>query len=214
VAKTHRPLSSRVTCRQATEKASKQKCPSFTLQQPRRIDGSKRGRAGEKKRSFWRKLWLGIQIGFVVALSPVLLGYFIYEKALVYYAAPRPTIEKLDDLNVTSTFTTSTARSWAAFLSMKTDSPHPPTRFLPPCASGDGRGRSRFYQHGAIDYWGILRALREDLSKKSRGVREQTIEQQLPSISSGDFSRTLGSEIPRGLVAIRLEQNLDQGPDL
>ncbi len=55
--------------------------PAATLQQPRRIDGAKRSVAkaapAKKKKSFWRKLWVGMQIGVVVtAIVGCLLGYF------------------------------------------------------------------------------------------------------------------------------------------
>jgi penicillin-binding protein 2 len=67
----------------------------------------------------------------------------------------------------------------------------------------------RFLEHGAIDYWGILRALREDLSNKAHGVQGgSTIEQQLAKHLIGDFSRTLDRKFLEAFVAVRLEQNL------
>ena len=115
MAKRIEPLSSRAQRVDQTSKpASKEAdadnvAPVTTLPAPRRIDGPKRpANTGsvKKKRSFWRKLWLTIQIGSVMAIIlGCVLGYFVYEKALVYYArAETFDLKKLDDLNVTSTF--------------------------------------------------------------------------------------------------------------
>ena len=191
--------------------------PVTTLPPPRRIEGVKPGAktapavAGKKKRSFWRKLWIGIQIGFVVALIlGCILGYFIYEKALVYYArAETYDLKKLDDLNVTSTFYDVNGEELGRIfvedrIVLKPD--EIPTAMRQAVMAAEDR---RFYQHGAIDYWGILRAFREDLSKKSRGVQGgSTIEQQLAKHLIGDFSRTMDRKFLEAFVAIRLEQNL------
>ncbi len=210
----------------ATEKAA----PTATLKQPRRIDGSRKGDGprgpggrgpgdgagsgapGKKKKSFWRKLWLGIQIGFVVAIiAGCILGYFIYEKALVYYArAETYDLKKLDDLNVTSTFYDVNGEELGRIFVdedriLLTPEQIPPAMRQAVMAAED----RRFYQHGAIDYWGVLRALREDLSKKSRGMQGgSTIEQQLAKHLIGDFSRTLDRKFLEAFVAIRLEQSL------
>jgi penicillin-binding protein 2 len=195
-------------------KAPEQEAPVATLQQPRQIDGPKRDAPtgpGKKKRSFWRKLWLGIQISFVVAIIlGCILGYFVYEKALVYYArAETYDLKKLDDLNVTSTFYDVNGEELGRIfvedrIVLKPDEIPPAMREAVMAAED-----RRFYQHGAIDYWGILRALRENLSKKSRGVQGgSTIEQQLAKHLIGDFSRTLDRKFLEAFVAIRLEQNL------
>ena len=65
----------------------------------------------------------------------------------------------------------------------------------------------RYYEHGAIDYWGILRALREDLGRKNHVQGGSTIEQQLAKHLIGDFSRTLDRKFLEAFVAVRLEQH-------
>jgi penicillin-binding protein 2 len=224
VAKRIESLSSRAQLvDKKAEKAPEPVTPVTTLPQPRQIDGPKRdarkdpadraGRASpeKKKRSFWGKLWLGIQISFVVAIIlGCVLGYFIYEKALVYYArAETYDLKKLDDLNVTSTFYDVNGEELGRIfvedrIVLKPDEIAPAMSQAVMAAED-----RRFYQHGAIDYWGILRALREDLSKKSHGVQGgSTIEQQLAKHLIGDFSRTLDRKFLEAFVAIRLEQNL------
>jgi penicillin-binding protein 2 len=195
--------------------------PVTTFRQPRRMNGSKRGSPsgptgpafpGKKKKSFWRKLWVGIQIGFVVAIIlGCVLGYFIYEKALVYYArAETYDLKKLDDLNVTSTFYDVNGEELGRIFVdedriLLTPDQIPEAMRQAVMAAED----RRFYQHGAIDYWGILRAFREDISKKSHGVQGgSTIEQQLAKHLIGDFSRTMDRKFLEAFVAIRLEQNL------
>jgi len=195
--------------------------PVTTFRPPRRMNGSKRGSPasptgpaapGKKKKSFWRKLWIGIQIGFVVAIIlGCILGYFIYEKALVYYArAETYDLKKLDDLNVTSTFYDVNGEELGRIFVdedriLLTPDQIPEAMRQAVMAAED----RRFYQHGAIDYWGILRAFREDISKKSHGVQGgSTIEQQLAKHLIGDFSRTMDRKFLEAFVAIRLEQNL------
>ena len=194
--------------------------PIVTLRQPRRIEGPKRGtKAGpaglaspvKKKMSFWRKLWLGIQLGFVAGIIlGCVLGYFAYEKALVYYArAETYDLKKLDDLNVTSTFYDVNNEELGRIFVEDRIVLKPeeiPRAMREAVMAAEDR---RFYQHGAIDYWGILRALRENLSKKSRGVQGgSTIEQQLAKHLIGDFSRTMERKFVEAFVAIRLEQHL------
>ncbi len=65
----------------------------------------------------------------------------------------------------------------------------------------------RYYEHGAIDYWGILRAMRENFGKKNRVQGGSTIEQQLAKHLIGDFSRTLDRKFLEAFVAVRLEQH-------
>ena len=51
------------------------------LEQPRRSDGSRQHTSSGKKMSFWRKLWLTIQIDFVVVIiASCVLSCFIYRK--------------------------------------------------------------------------------------------------------------------------------------
>ena len=222
MAKRIEPLSSRAhLVDKPPDQAPAKEKPTATLPPPRRIDGPKRaatpdpaGPAGpaKKKMSFWRKLWLGIQIGFVVAIiAGCVLGYFIYEKALIYYArAETYDLKKLDDLNVTSTFYDVNGEELGRIFVdedriLLTPDQIPQAMRQAVMAAED----RRFYQHGAIDYWGILRAFREDISKKSRGVQGgSTIEQQLAKHLIGDFSRTMDRKFLEAFVAIRLEQNL------
>jgi penicillin-binding protein 2 len=167
----------------------------------------------KKKRSFWRKLWIGIQIGTVVTLiGSCMLAYFAYEKALVYYArAETFDLKKLDDLNVTSTFYDVNGEELGRIfvedrIVLEPDQ-IPPAMRQAVMAAED----RRFYQHGAIDYWGILRAFRENLSKHSHGVQGgSTIEQQLAKHLIGDFSRTMDRKFLEAFVAIRLEQSLSK----
>ncbi len=194
--------------------AAEKTAPVTTLPAPRRIDGPKgkaKAATDKKKRGFWRKLWLGIQIGFVMAIIlGCILGYFIYEKALVYYArAETYDLKKLDDLNVTSTFYDVNGEELGRIfvedrIVLKPEE-IPPAMRQAVMAAED----RRFYEHGAIDYWGILRAFRENISKKSHGVQGgSTIEQQLAKHLIGDFSRTMDRKFLEAFVAIRLEQNL------
>ncbi len=191
--------------------------PVTTLPQPRRIGGAKKGEkgapdgTGKKKRTFWRKLWLGIQIGLIIfIILACVLGYLAYQRALVYYArAETYDLKKLDDLNVTSTFYDVNGEELGRIfvedrIVLKPD--EIPQAMRQAVMAAEDR---RFYQHGAIDYWGILRALRENISKKSRGVQGgSTIEQQLAKHLIGDFSRTMDRKFLEAFVAIRLEQNL------
>jgi penicillin-binding protein 2 len=190
--------------------------PTAILQQPRRIDGSRRepkSAPAKKQMSFWRKLWLGIQIGFIVTIVlGCVLAYFAYEKALVFYArAETFDLKKLDDLNVTSTFYDvngdELGRLFVEDRIVLEPDQIPPAMRQAVMAAED----RRFYQHGAIDYWGILRAFRENLSKKSHGVQGgSTIEQQLAKHLIGDFSRTMDRKFLEAFVAIRLEQSLSK----
>ncbi len=216
MAKRIEPLSSRAQIvDQGPEKTSEKAAATATLQPPRRMTEPKKvapAATGKKKLSFWRKLWLGIQICFVVAvILGCILTYFAYEKALVYYArAETYDLKKLDDLNVTSTFYDVNGEELGRIFVdedriLLTPDQIPPAMREAVMAAED----RRFYQHGAIDYWGILRAFRENLSNKSHGVQGgSTIEQQLAKHLIGDFSRTLDRKFLEAFVAIRLEQHL------
>ena len=193
---------------------------------PRRIDGSRPGGPkdpdgnggsggpagpGKKKTSIWRKLWTAFIVCFVVAIiASCIGGYFVYEKALVYYArAETFDLKKLDDLNVTSTFYDvngeELGRIFVEDRIVLTPEEIPQSMRNAVMAAED----HRFYQHGAIDYEGIARALRENLSNKSHGVQGgSTIEQQLAKHLIGDFSRTMDRKFLEAFVAMRLEKSL------
>jgi penicillin-binding protein 2 len=166
---------------------------------------------GKKKRSFWRKVWLGLQIALVLLIIVASIGgYLIYEKALYYYArAETYDLKKLDDLNVTSTFYDVNGEELGRIfvedrIELKPD--QIPETMRQAVMSAEDR---RFYEHGAIDYWGILRALRENLGKHAHGVQGgSTIEQQLAKHLIGDFSRTLDRKFLEAFVARRLEKAL------
>jgi penicillin-binding protein 2 len=182
-----------------------------TLPPPRRMKKQGGQLPPGKKRSFWGRLLLGIEIGLALfVVTGAVAGYFIYEKALVYYArAETIDLKKLDDLNVTSTFYDVNGEELGRIfvedrIVLKPEE-IPQTMRQAVMAAED----RRFYEHGAIDYWGILRALRENLSKKSHGVQGgSTIEQQLAKHLIGDFSRTLDRKFLEAFVAMRLEQKL------
>lgn len=162
--------------------------------------------------SFWRKLWLTIEIGLIAC---IILGcvasYFIYEKALIYYArAETYDLKKLDDLNVTSTFYDVNGEELGRLfvedrIVLKPDE-IPETMRQAAMAAED----HRFYEHGAIDYWGILRAAYENFEKKSNSQGGSTIEQQLAKHLIGDFSRTMDRKFLEAFVAMRLEQSLSK----
>jgi penicillin-binding protein 2 len=183
---------------------------SETLSPPRKIKRLGTDPSPKKKRSFWRRALLGIQVG--LALFLVLgcaLGYFAYEKALVYYGrAETIDLKKLDDLNVTSTFydinNEELGRIFVEDRIVLKPEEIPQIMRQAILAAED----RRFYEHGAIDYWGILRALRENLGKKAKVQGGSTIEQQLAKHLIGDFSRTLDRKLLEAFVAMRLEQKL------
>jgi membrane peptidoglycan carboxypeptidase len=235
VAKRIEPLSSRANRvdQEADPSPKSEVAAPATLKPPRRLDGSRRdepkgpvpptgsggsrgpggsgGKAPKKKRSFWRKLWTVFIVCLVVGIiTTCVLGYFAYEKALVYYArAETYDLKKLDDLNVTSTFYDvngeELGRIFVEDRIVLTPDQIPQSMRMAVMAAED----HRFYQHGAIDYEGIVRALREDLTNKSHGVQGgSTIEQQLAKHLIGDFSRTLDRKFLEAFVAIRLEQHL------
>jgi membrane peptidoglycan carboxypeptidase len=167
------------------------------LPPPRRLKKPKAARAEEpakKKRTFWRKVWLATQIGVVLFIIAACIGgYFIYEKGLYYYArAEAIDLKKLDDLNVTSTFYDVNGEELGRIFVEDRIELKPeqiPESMRQAVMAAEDR---RFYEHGAIDYWGILRALRENLQKHAHGVQGgSTIEQQLAKHLIGDFSRTL-----------------------
>jgi penicillin-binding protein 2 len=210
VAKRIEPLSSRA---HLVDKKPEVVEPATTLPQPRKIKPSRRNRETpvKKKKSFWRRLWFAIQIVLIMMIvAGSILAYFVYEKALVYYArAETYDLKKLDDLNVTSTFYDVNGEELGRIFVEDRIVLKPgeiPDIMRQAVMAAEDR---RFREHGAIDYWGILRALREDLSNKSHGVQGgSTIEQQLAKHLIGDFSRTLDRKFLEAFVAVRLEQNL------
>ena len=168
-------------------------------------------RPAPKKRSLFRKIWLASQIVLVGIIILAAFGaYYAYEKAL-YYQARAATVDlnKLDDLSVTSTFLDVNGEELGRIfvedrIVLKPEE-IPDTMRQAVMAAED----RRFYEHGAIDYWGILRALRQDLSKHSHGVQGgSTLEQQLAKHLIGDFSRTMDRKFLEAFVAIRLEKKL------
>jgi penicillin-binding protein 2 len=183
--------------------------PPRQLKKPR-LDRITNGPPVKKKRSFWRKLWIAIQLVFVVfIIATAIIGYLVYEKALVYYArAETYDLKKLDDLNVTSTFLDvngeELGRIFVEDRILLKPEEIPDTMRKAVMAAED----RRFYEHGAIDYWGILRALRENFGKSGRVQGGSTIEQQLAKHLIGDFSRTLDRKFLEAFVAIRLEKAL------
>jgi penicillin-binding protein 2 len=184
--------------------------------QPRKLESPKRTKKPvepRKKRGFWGKVWLSMQIGLVTAIIvSCVLGYFIYEKALIYYGrAELIDLKKLDDLNVTSTFYDVNGEELGRIfvedrIVLKPEE-IPPAMRQAVMAAED----RRFYSHGAIDYWGIIRALHENLLHKTHGVQGgSTIEQQLAKHLIGDFTRTMDRKFLEAFVAIRLEQHLSK----
>ena len=192
-----------------------------SLAAPRRL-GSRRSRGGspekpdksvktKKKLTFWRLLWMCVQVTTVVVIIiGAILSYFVYEKALEYYAkAQTIDLKKLDDLNVTSTFYDVNGDELGRIfvedrIVLKPD--EIPNIMREAVMAAEDR---RFKEHGAIDYWGILRAVRENFTKKSHGVQgASTIEQQLAKHLIGDFSRTLDRKFLEVFVARRLEESL------
>jgi penicillin-binding protein 2 len=187
--------------------------PSNTadLSPPKTLRKAKPGPGGppKKKRTFWRKLWIAFQIGLVVfIIAGCILGYLAYEKGLYYYAkAQAYDLTKLNDLNATSTFYDVNGEELGRIfvedrIVLKPEE-IPETMRQAVMAAED----HRFYVHGAIDYWGILRALHENLGKGAHGVQGgSTIEQQLAKHLIGDFSRTLDRKFLEAFVAVRLEK--------
>jgi penicillin-binding protein 2 len=184
------------------------------LRPPNRNDPPRRGASGspkpKRKWTLWRKIVLAFQVVFIVGLIVACVGgYLIYEKALVYYArAETYDLKKLDDLNVTSTFYDVNGEELGRIFVEDRIVLKPgdiPTAMRQAVMAAEDR---RFYQHGAIDYWGIVRALHENIINKARGVQGgSTIEQQLAKHLIGDFSRTMDRKFLEAFVAIRLEQN-------
>ncbi|HEX4140265.1 MAG TPA: biosynthetic peptidoglycan transglycosylase, partial [Candidatus Methylacidiphilales bacterium] len=210
------PLSSRAkVVDQGPSKTARPKdAANGSLQQPRRMEQPKRSshsQKPQKKWTLWRKIVLTFQICFILGMVlACVAGYFIYEKALVYYArAETYDLKKLDDLNVTSTFYDVNGEELGRIFVEDRIVLKPeeiPNIMRQAVMAAEDK---RFYEHGAIDYWGIVRALHEDIIHKSHGVQGgSTIEQQLAKHLIGDFSRTLDRKFLEAFVAIRLEQNL------
>jgi penicillin-binding protein 2 len=163
----------------------------------------------KKKRSFWRWLWIWTQVVLaVVIIASCIAGWFVYQQGKVYYArAEKIDLNKLSDVNVTSTFLDvngqELGRIFVEDRILLTQDQIPDLMRKAVMAAED----RRFYEHGAIDYWGILRALRENIGKKNRVQGGSTIEQQLAKHLIGDFSRTLDRKFLEAFVAVRLEQH-------
>jgi penicillin-binding protein 2 len=181
------------------------------LAQPRRRGSSQPEPTPKRKRSFWRTLWLWTQVSmaiFIIAAS--VAAYVIYQQAQVYYQrAEKIDLNKLNDLNVTSTFLDVNGEELGRTfveaedrILLKPD--QIPDLMRKAVMAAEDR---RYYEHGAIDYWGILRALRENFGKKGRVQGGSTIEQQLAKHLIGDFSRTLDRKFLEAFVAVRLEQH-------
>ena len=204
------PLSSRA---QIVGRAPEEKVPTTTLAPPRRIQGSKRNREPrpvKKKRSVWRLLWIGIQISLVIlTIVGSIAGYYSYQLGLEYYArAEKYDLKKLDDLNVTTTFYDVNGEELGRIFTedrILLKQNEIPNIMRQAAMAAEDR---RYYQHGAIDYWGILRAMHENLGKKTRVQGGSTIEQQLAKHLIGDFSRTLDRKFLEAFVAVRIEQSL------
>jgi penicillin-binding protein 2 len=184
-----------------------------TTAQPRRRSLSSLPAAPppKKKRSFWRKLWTVIQVAMAIfIIGASIVAYIVYQQAQVYYQrAAKIDLNKLDDLNVTSTFLDVNGEELGRTfveaedrILLKPD--QIPDLMRKAVMAAEDR---RYYEHGAIDYWGILRAMRENFGKKGRVQGGSTIEQQLAKHLIGDFSRTLDRKFLEAFVAVRLEQH-------
>ena len=141
---------------------------------PRRRTGTSREAAPppKRKRSFWRKLWIWTQVAMAIAIiTASIIAYVIYQQAQVYYQrAEKIDLNKLNDLNVTSTFLDVNGEELGRTfveaedrILLKPD--QIPDLMRKAVMAAEDR---RYYEHGAIDYWGILRAVREDFGKKGR----------------------------------------------
>lgn len=185
--------------------------PTATLQRPRKFKKTRLmgpNPDAKKKVPFWKKVWIACQIMLVMAIIlGCVAGYFIYEQALVYYTrAQAYDLKKLDDLNVTSTFYDVNGEELGRIfvedrIELKPEEISDDMRHAVMAAED-----RRFYEHGAIDYWGILRALRENVMRKSKVQGGSTIEQQLAKHVIGDFSRTLDRKFLEAFIAMRLEK--------
>jgi len=145
---------------------------------------------------------------FIIAAS--IVAYFVYQQAQIYYQrAEKIDLNKLNDLNVTSTFLDVNGEELGRTfveaedrILLKPD--QIPDLMRKAVMAAEDR---RYYEHGAIDYWGIMRAMRENFGKKGRVQGGSTIEQQLAKHLIGDFSRTLDRKFLEAFVAVRLEQH-------
>jgi penicillin-binding protein 2 len=182
-----------------------------TVTEPRKRPGLTREPAPAPKkrpRSFWRRIWIWTQVFLaIIIITASIAGYFIYQQAQVYYQrAEKIDLNKLNDVNETSTFLDVNGEELGRIfvedrIVLKPDQ-IPDLMRKAVMAAED----KRYYEHGAIDYWGILRALREDFGKKGRVQGGSTIEQQLAKHLIGDFSRTMDRKLLEAFVAVRLEQ--------
>lgn len=144
----------------------------------------------------------------IFIIAGCIAGWFIYQQGKVYYErAEKIDLNKLNDVSVTSTFLDVHGEEIGRIfvedrILLKPD--QIPDMMRKAVMAAEDR---RFYEHGAIDYWGILRALRENFGKKGRVQGGSTIEQQLAKHVIGDFSRTLDRKFLEAFVAVRLEKH-------
>lgn len=215
VAKRIEPLSSRAQIvAKASDPTSPPPATPVKTPPPRRSSMARRSRPApppKPKRSFWRILWITFQIGFLIFLiAGSVAGFFAYQKALEFYTkAEAVDLKKLDDLNVTSSFYDINGEELGRIfvedrIVLKPD--EIPKIMRQAVMAAEDR---RFFQHGAIDYWGILRAVHENITKHGKAVQGgSTIEQQLSKHIIGDFSRTMDRKLLEAFVALRLERTL------
>ena len=167
------------------------------------------GGAKKRRRSFWRKLWIWTQVVLaVVIIAASVAAYFAYQQALVYYQrAGKIDLNKLDDVNETSTFLDVNGEDLGRIFVEDRIVLKPgqiPDLFRKAVMAAEDK---RYYEHGAIDYWGMVRAVREDLGHKGRVQGASTIEQQLAKNVIGDFRRTMDRKFLEAFVAVRIEQH-------
>ena len=180
-----------------------------TLSPPRQMSRGS-APAPKRKRTFWRRLWIWTQVVLaVLIISACVIGYFCYQQGLIYYKrAEAIDLNKLNDVSVTSTFLDVNGEELGRIFVEDRIILKPeqiPQIMREAVMAAEDR---RFYEHGAIDYWGIMRALRENMGKKSRVQQGgSSIEQQLAKHLIGDFTRTLDRKFLEAFVAVRLEQH-------
>ena len=135
----------------------------------------------------------------VCIIAASIAGYFIYQQAQIYYQrAEKIDLNKLNDVNETSIFLDVNGEELGRIFVEDRIVLKPeeiPDLMRKAVMAAEDR---RYYEHGAIDYWGILRALRENIGKKGRVQGGSTIEQQLAKHLIGDFrARWTGSSSRR-----------------
>jgi penicillin-binding protein 2 len=163
----------------------------------------------KRKRSIWRTLWIWTQVALAVVIIGVsVAAYFIYQRAQVYYQrAEKIDLNKLNDVNETSSFVDVNGEELGRIFVEDRIVLKPeqiPDLFRKAVMAAEDK---RYYEHGAIDYWGMARALRQDLEHKGRVQGASTIEQQLAKNVIGDFRRTMDRKFLEAFVAVRIEQH-------